>query len=194
MINKSKKLNFRTKFIILIKYKINNLYKLLNVTNDKTFLLRNVQILKSVFLNKIQKTSNNFLIDEINAFRLINKRKKHKILLLCDAQKNSKRIFSNIAVNKDITSKISNVTNENLLNNDLILNDLNKKSTQNVQKLIFENNFFFKSRDIDSLMKIFIINSNFDELNESNHVTSKNSLFEINISSIHAQIVQLQNL
>ena len=101
LINKSKKLNFWTKFIILIKYKISNLYKLLNVTNDKTFLLRDVQILKNVFLNEIQKTSNNFLIDEINAFRLINKRKKHKILSLCDAQKNLNRIFLNIVVNKN---------------------------------------------------------------------------------------------
>ena len=143
LINKSKKLNFWAKFIILIKYEVSNLYKLLNVTNDKTFLSRDVQILKSVFLNKIQKTSNNFLIDEINAFRLINKRKKHKILILCYAQKNSKRIFSNTVVSKNITLKISNTTNENSLNNNLILSDLNEKSTQNVQKFIFENEFFF---------------------------------------------------
>ena len=143
MINKSKKLNFRTKFIILIKYKTSNLYKLLNVTNDKTFLSRDVQILKNVFLNKIQKTSNNFLIDEINAFRLVDKRKKHKVLFSCDAQKNSKRIFSNITVSKNITSKISNATNKNSLNNDLILSDLNEKSTQNAQKLVFENEIFF---------------------------------------------------
>ena len=142
MINKSKKLNFRTKFIILIEYKTSNLYKLLNVTNDKTFLLRDVQILKNVFLNEIQKTSNNFLIDEINAFRLINKRKKHKVLFLYNAQKNSKRIFSNTIVSKNITLKISNATNENSLNNNLILSDLNKKSTQNVQKLILENEKF----------------------------------------------------
>ena len=143
MINKSKKLDSRAKFIILIKYEASNLYKLLNVTNDKTFLSRDVQILKNVFLNKIQKTSNNFLIDKINAFRLINKRKKHKVLLLCDAQKNSKQIFSNTIVSKDITSKISNATNKNSLNNNLILNDLNKKSTQNAQKLIFKNENFF---------------------------------------------------
>ena len=174
MINKSKKLDSRAKFIILIKYEASNLYKLLNVTNDKTFLSRDVQILKSVFLNEIQKTSNNFLIDEINAFRLIDKREKHKVLFLCDAQKNSKRIFSNIVVNKDITSKISNTTNEDSLNNDLILNDLNEKSTQNAQKLIFENEEkIFKSRDIDSLINNFTLNSNFDELNELDHVTSK---------------------
>ena len=184
MINKSKKLSFRTKFIILIKYKINNLYKLLNVTNNKTFLLRDVQILKNVFLNKIQKTSNNFLIDKINAFRLINKRKKYKVLFLCNAQKNSKRIFLNIIVNKNITLKISNVTNENSLNNNLILNDLNKKSTQNVQKLIFKNNFFLKLRDINLLINNFTSNSNFNELNKFDYVTSKNSLFKTNISSI----------
>ena len=195
MINKSKKLNFRTKSTILIKYEASNLYKLLNVTNDKTFLSRDVQILKNVFLNKIQKTSNNFLIDEINAFRLIDKREKHKVLPLCDAQKNSKRIFSNITVNKDITSKISNTTNEDSLSNKLILSDLNEKSTQNAQKLIFENEEnFSKSRDIDSLINNFTSNSNFNELNEFDHVTSKNPSFETSISSTDAQIAQLQNL
>ena len=80
MINKSKKLDFRAKFTILIKYEnVNNLYKLLNVTNDKTFLSCDVQILKSVFLNEVQKTSNNFLLNEINESRLINKKKKYKI-------------------------------------------------------------------------------------------------------------------
>ena len=144
LINKSKKLDSRAKFIILIEYEASNLYKLLDVTNDKTFLSRDVQILKDVFLNEIQKTSNNFLIDEINASRLVDKREKHRILPLCDAQKNSKRIFSNTTVSKDITSKISNATNEDSLNNDLILNDLNEKSIQNAQKLISENegNFF----------------------------------------------------
>ena len=123
MINKSKKLNFRAKLTILIKYEnINNLYKLLNVTNDKTFLSRDVQILKNVFLNEIQKTSNDFLINEINESRLIDKRKKYKILLY---QKNSNRIFFNIDARNDITSKISNTTNQNFINNDLILSDLN---------------------------------------------------------------------
>ena len=93
LINKSKKLNFRTKSTILIKYEASNLYKLLNVTNDKTFLSRDVQILKGVFLNEIQKTSNNFLIDEINASRLVDKQKKHKILPLSDAQKKFKTNF-----------------------------------------------------------------------------------------------------
>ena len=95
---------------------------------------------------------------------------------------------------KNITLKLSNATNENSLNNNLILSDLNKKSTQNVQKLIFENNFFFKLRDIDSLINNFTLNLNFNELNEFDHVTSKNSLFKTNISSINVQIVQLQNL
>ena len=109
LINKSKKLNFRTKSTILIKYEnVNNLYKLLNVTNDKTFLSRNVQILKNVFLNEVQKTSNDFLINEINEFRLIDKRKKYKILLY---QKNSNWIFFNIDVRNDITLKILNTTN-----------------------------------------------------------------------------------
>ena len=146
-------------------------------------------------MNKIQKTSNNFLIDEINASRLIDKRKKHKVLFLCDAQKNSNRIFSNTIVNKNIASKISNATNEDSLNNNLILSDLNGKSTQNAQKLISENEEnFSKSRDIDSLMKNFTSNSNFDELNESDHVTSRNPSFETSISSTDAQIAQLQNL
>ena len=195
LINKSKKLNFRTKFIILIKYEVSNLYKLLDVTNGKTFLLRDVQILESVFLNEIQKTSNNFLIDEINASRLVDKREKYRILFLCNAQKNSKRIFSNTIVNKDITSKISNATDEDSLNNDLILNHLNEKSIQNVQKLIFENEEkIFRSRDIDSQMKNFALNSNFDELNEFDYVTSRNPSFETSISSIDVQIAQLQNL
>ena len=94
MINKSKKLNSRAKSIILIKYKnVNNLYKLLNVTNDKTFLSRDVQILKNVFLNEIQKTSNNFLLNEINAFRLIDKRKKHKVYFYSTHKKIQNEFF-----------------------------------------------------------------------------------------------------
>ena len=138
LINKSKKLDSRAKPTILIGYEASNLYKLLNVTNGKTFLSRDVQILEGVFLNEIQKTSNNFLIDEINAFRLVDKREKHKVLLLSDAQKNSKRIFSNVTVNKDVTSKISNETDKNSLSNDLILNNLNDDNIQNAQKLISE--------------------------------------------------------
>ena len=43
-------------------------------------------------------------------------------------------------------------------------------------------------------MKNFTLNSNFNELNEFDHVTSRNSLFETSISSTNAQIAQLQNL
>ena len=53
---------------------------------------------------------------------------------------------------------------------------------------------FFKSRDTDSLIKNFTSNSNFNELNEFDHVTSRNSSFKTSISSTNAQIVQLQNL
>ena len=70
------------------------------------------------------------------------------------------------------------------MNNNLILNNLNDENIQNVQKLIFENEKKIKSRDIDSLVKIFTSNSNFDELNEFDHVTSRNSLFETIISLI----------
>ena len=195
--NKSKKLNPRAKPTILVKYEsASNLYKLLNVTNDKTFLSRDVQILKDVFLNEIQKTSNDFLINEINESclidkRLIDKREKYKVLPLTDAQKNSKRIFSNMTSCNDITSKISNATNKNSLNNDLILSDFNEIDATNTQKLILEDEKnFFKLRDMNSLIEEFTSNSNVDELNESNHATSKNQFFEEAIRSINAEFAQ----
>ena len=64
LINKSKKLNSKAKPTILVEYG-SNLYKLLDITNDRIFWSRDVQILKRVFLNDIQKTSNNFLLNEI---------------------------------------------------------------------------------------------------------------------------------
>ena len=195
--NKSKKLDSRVKSTILIEYEsASNLYKLLNVTNDKTFLSRDVQILKDVFLNEIQKTSNDFLINEINEFRLvdkrlIDKREKYRVLPLTDAQKNSNRIFSNKTSCNDITSKISNATNKDSLNNDLILSDFNEIDTTNTQKLISENEEnFSKSRDIDSLIEDFASNSDFDELSESDHVTSRNQFFEAATRSTNVEFAQ----
>ena len=195
LINKPKKLDPRAKPTILIGYEASNLYKLLDVTNGKTFLSRDVQILEGVFLDEIQKTPNNFLIDEINASRLVDKREKYRVLPLSDAQKNSKRIFSNAAVNKDVTSKISNETNKNSLSNDLILSNLNDDNIQNAQKLIPEDEEnFSRSRDDNSLVENFTPDSNFDELGESDHVISRNPSFETSISPTDAQIAQLQNL
>ena len=196
LVNKSKKLDSRAKPTILIEYgSASNLYKLLNVTSGKTFLSRDVQILKGVFLNEIQKTSNNFLLDEINASRLVDKREKHRVLPLSGAQKNSKRIFSNATVSKNITSKIPNATDKNSLSNDLILSKLNDENIQNAQKLISEDEEnFSKSRDDDSLVENFTPNSNLDELGKSDHVKSRNPSFETSISPTDAQIAQLQNL
>ena len=69
-----------------------------------------------------------------------------------------------------------------------------KNRHKTFKNLFLKMNFFFKSRDIDSLINNFTLNSNFNELNEFDHVTSRNSLFETNISSTDVQIAQLQNL
>ena len=104
MINKPKKLNPKAKPTILVKYN-SNLYKLLDITNDKIFWLHNVQILKKIFLNNIQKTFNNFLLNEINKSSLIDQRKKYRKL----SENNDKipnPIFSNTCTRKDVTTKI----------------------------------------------------------------------------------------
>ena len=53
---------------------------------------------------------------------------------------------------------------------------------------------FFKSRDDFSLIKNFTSNSNLNELNEFDYVTSKNQFFETTIALINVQFDELQNL
>ena len=104
LINKPKKLDPKTKPIILVEY-VSNLYKLLDITNDKIFWSRDVQILKGIFLNNIQKTSNNFLLNEINKSSLVDQRKKYRKLPEND-NKISNSIFPNACTRESVTAKI----------------------------------------------------------------------------------------
>ena len=176
LINKSKKLDSKAKSIILVGYD-SNLYKLLDITNDKIFWSRDVQILKEIFLNNIQKTSNNFLLNEINKFSLINQREKYRKLPKND-DKISNSIFSNACTREDVTTKISNYLHQYTVNNELILSDMQQNHSITAQNKILKNvENSLKSRDSLLLHNSITLNLEIDELNKSNYVTSNNRIF-----------------
>ena len=191
LVNKSKKLNSRTKPTILVKYD-SNLYKLLDITNNRIFWLRDVQILEEIFLNNIQKTFNNFLLNEINKFSLINQREKYRKLSK-NNNKISNLIFSNTRTRKDVTAKIPDFFHQYTVNNELILSDLQQNYSIIAQNKIFENvKNSLKLRDLLLSHNSITLNSEIDELNKSDHVTSNNRIFSNEIMNNHS--IKLRNL
>ena len=176
LINKSKKLNSRAKPTILVEYD-SNLYKLLDITNDRIFWSRDVQILEGVFLNDIQKTPNNFLLDEINKSSLVNQREKYRKLPENDG-KIPNPIFPNACTREGVTAKIPDYLHQYTVNNELILGDMQQDYSITAQNKILENvENSLESRDSSLSHDSITSNSEFNELNESDHVTSSNRIF-----------------
>ena len=140
--------------------------------------------MKDVFLNKVQKSSNDFLIKEIYDSKLVD-------ITFRGADKNRLSIIIDNTPVNTLVSKISNFSFEDSSNNKS--NSLNSQKVQNMQKQNFEQKQNFvagiksiKSRDLTIYDRGHVTNSKIIELESSNENSSSDEL----ISEFKKQNVQ----
>ena len=197
---KAKKLDPRAKPSILIGYGSNQ-YKLLELSTGRAFWSRDTEILEGVFLDKIQKTPENFLLQEIYSSNLVdirNSAKNGNISFRGDAKNRTSEISDKATRNTSV-SKITDLSCNNSTSNELISpnaqnasNASNATNEQNAQKLIpasakntlksrelaiYDNKHMANSDKIQS--NLFDRNTAGQELNlRKRKVANSNSTFE----------------